>query len=458
MRQKEIVVTPEGWLSRGEASLRGDGRQLAVFGGIPGEPALVRLLKEHDREVRGRFVAPARDKHRWRQTPPCERWASCGRCAIMHLVEEGQVAMRMGLWREAFAGIGDVGMEEGEAGAADCLHALTLLAGRSDEGRARLGMAGLLGGVLPVPACPVTTPELRMFMTAAAHHMLELDLRPHDRRGGTFRGIRVRESLTTGEAIAAMVFTRPIPFSRPYAEALGQARPALVGVVAHWNDTPGLLDPTLATTPTLGRPWFEDQAGGLRFRLGALDPWYDTVAARDADIAAAAWLGAQPGDAVLDIGAGSGLRTLLLAKASGWAAGLDVRAGTLERARENAMLNRVHAEFHVAEGLTEGFEHLAPRLEGRRPLVVVDTGTRGFERSMGQGLLALSPRRVLLLGTNPRAMARDSRAFLQEGYRFAGARTFHVDPHTPFSRGAVLLVSPDDSPPELRAPRRKLVR
>jgi 23S rRNA (uracil1939-C5)-methyltransferase len=458
MRQKEIVVTPEGWLSRGEASLRGDGRQLAIFGGIPGEPALVRLLKESDREVRARFVAPSRDKHRWRQIPPCERWASCGRCSIMHLVEEGQRAMRKSLWREAFAGIAEVSAEEGDPGSADSLHALTLLAGRSDEGRARLGMAGLLGGVLPVPACPVTTPELRMFMTAAAHHMLELDLRPYDRRGGTFRGIRVRESLTTGEAIAAMVFTRPLPFARAYAEALAQARPALVGVVAHWNDTPTLFDATLATTPSLGRPWYEEHAGELRFRLSALDPWYDTAAARDSDLAVAAWLDAQPGDAVVDVNCGAGLRTLTLAKTSGWAVGLDVRAGTLERARENASLNRAHAEFHVAEGLTEGLAQLGPRLEGRRPLAVVDTSTRGFERSMGEGLLALSPRKILLLGTNPRAMARDTRAFLSEGFRLAGVRSFHVDPHTPFSRGAVLLVSPDDTPPEVRAPRRKLVR
>lgn len=460
MRNHEIVVMPEGWLSRGEAVVHGDGRQLAIFGGIPGERARVRITSERAREVRGRFIGPAGDKHAWRVMPPCEKWASCGRCRLMHVAPEGQRAMRAQLWKEAFGELQVTPREVGDAGAADALYALTLLAGRSDEGRARLGMAGALGGIIPVPACPVTTPELRMFMTAAAHHMLEQGLRPFDGRGGSFRGIVVREALSTGEAIATLVFAKPVPFSRPYADSLGQARAALVGICAHWNDEPhgDMVDASLAITPVLGRPIFEDHFGALRFRLGGLDPWYDTVAAREADLAVPELLGVTSGDAVVDIGCGAGARTLALVKVSGWGVGLDTREGVLERARDNASLNNVPAEFVAGEALSEALATVASRLEGRRPLVVVDTGTKGLDKDLGAALAALAPRRVLVLGSNPRALARDAKAWVGEGYRLRSVTCYDVDPHTPFSRGAALLESNDTSAPTLRAPRRTIVR
>ena len=462
MGSRELVVTPEGWLSRGEAFVRGDGRQLAIFGAIPGEPARIRVQREGPTQVRARFIGPAHAKHPLRVLPPCERWATCGRCSLMHLTPEGQRVMRLELWTQAFAGWRGKVEERGHAGAADVLHTLTLLAGRSEHGRPRLGLRAHVGGLVAVPECPVTTPELRLFMTAAAHHMIDQGLRPADDRGGSFRGIVVRQALATDEQIATLVFTRAAPFARGYADALVQARSRLVGVGVHWHEGETLLDPHMLATPTLGRPWFQDVVDGLTLKVGALDPWYATAAARDAELDAVELLDAQEGDAVLDVGCGVGARTLLLARRSGWALGVDVLPARVERARENAAAARLPAEFSHGDALETNMPDVladvAPRLAGRRPLVVVDTGTRGLEPQVGAALLALAPRRVLLLGSNPRAMATDARAIVEAGFRLARVMTHDVDPHTPFSQGAVLLESSDTRVPELRAPRRKLVR
>jgi 23S rRNA (uracil1939-C5)-methyltransferase len=462
MGARELVVTPEGWLSRGDAFVRGDGRQLAIFGAIPGEPARIRLQHDGGHQVRARFIGPAREKHPLRTLPPCERWATCGRCSLMHLTHEGQRAMRLSLWTQAFAGWSGTVEEHGNAGAADVLHTLTLLAGRSEHNRPRLGLRANVGGLVAVPDCPVTTPELRLFMTAAAHHMLEQDLRPADDRGGLFRGIVVRQALATDEQIATLVFTRAAPFARGYADALVQARTRLVGVGVHWNEGDSLLDPQMLVTPTLGRPWFHDVVDGLTLKVGALDPWYATAAARDADVAAVGLLDPHEGDAVLDVGCGVGVRTLLLARRSGWALGVDLLPARIERARENAAATRIPAEFSHGDALDTtlpvALGDVAPRLAGRRPLVVLHTGTLGLDPAVGAAVLALAPRRVLLLGGNPRALANDARALAEAGYRLARVVTHDVDPHTPFSQGAALLVSRDASTPELRAPRRKLVR
>ena len=60
---RDPIVTPEGWLHRGEAFVRGDGRQLAVFGGIPGERARVRLVGGHGNQDQAKWVGPAGKPH-----------------------------------------------------------------------------------------------------------------------------------------------------------------------------------------------------------------------------------------------------------------------------------------------------------------------------------------------------------------------------------------------------------
>ncbi len=470
MQRREATVTPEGWLSRGEAYVPGDGVQLAVFGGIPGERARIRFLGRgtdigaggSGRRIAARWIAPGGPTSPHRVTPPCERWASCGRCRLMHLDAPGQVAARQSLWSEAF-GEGAPSEDAARAPSKDALHALTLTAGRSDTGRSRLGYDGL-AGVVPIPDCPVVVPELRHLMAIAAHAMLEQELRPADARGGAFRGVVARRALSSQDLLLTLIFTRAVPFARPYAEALASV-PGTIGVLAHWNETPGkLLVPGAEVSSLQGKPYLEerivDGAGkALKVRVGAADPWFDTLAARDAHLRAVEALGAESGDAVADIGCGLGMRTLLLARRAGWALGVETAPGVVDRARQSASADASAAEFETGETLTEVLTRVTPRLEGRRPRLVVDTGTRGLDGAVRAQLLALEPRRVVLLGTNPRALARDATALVHAGKLTRGyAETRDVDPHTPFSQGLVVLDSTDASAPTKRAPRRMLAR
>jgi 23S rRNA (uracil1939-C5)-methyltransferase len=486
MQRREATVTPEGWLSRGEAYVSGDGVQLAVFGGIPGERARIRFLGRGTdigagggaRRIAARWIAPGGPTSPHRVTPPCERWASCGRCRLMHLGAAGQVAARDSLWREAF-GEGAPAEVGSAAPSKDALHAITLTAGRSDTGRPRLGYDGL-AGVVPIPDCPVVVPELRHLMAMAAHAMLEQELRPADARGGAFRGIVARRALSSQDLLLTVIFTRAVPFARPYAEALASV-PGTVGVLAHWNETPGkLLVPGADVSSLQGKPYLEERVDdgsgkALKVRVGAADPWYDTLAARDAHLRAVEALGAESGDAVADINCGLGMRTLLLARRAGWALGVEIAPGVVDRARQSASGDASAAEFETGspregardpssddvpeETLAEVLARVAPRLAGRRPRLIVDTGTRGLDAEVRAQLLALDPRRVVLLGTNPRALARDATAFVHAGKFARGpGETRDVDPHTPFAQGIVVLDSTDGSAPTKRAPRRMLAR
>ncbi|MES2643724.1 MAG: hypothetical protein V4850_29830 [Myxococcota bacterium] len=468
---EEYVVVPEGWLSRGEAFVRGDHAQLAVFGGIPGERARVRLIERGSHQHRARFIKADGRGHPDRVEPPCDRYVPCGRCPMMHLTPGGQDRARLGLLKDAF--VAENAPQSFELGAitrmesAAASHTIELIAGWSDERHLRLGVPGKDGRrVVPIPLCHVATEPLRRVMTNTAHHLQAQQIYPWEGHRGTFRGLFARQSATTGEIFLTLVFGRPSNYAKSLAEAVAGGLTDIAGVFAHWNDVPGPLlarDPVTGdadVTLVYGRSTLEEDVGGLRIRLGALDPFpgYPKVGV-------AAWQGLVEalapvaGDTVVDLGAaaGAGARTLLLAQRAGWALGIDPHEGIIRRARENASSNNVSADF-IGEAYEFGLESSRPRLAGRRPLAVVDVGPKGLDAPAMAALLSLEPRRIALVSSNPRGLARDIARFVAGGLRLERLAPYDTAPHTPFGDTMALLTSADTTAPTLRAPRRKTIR
>ncbi len=469
---EEYVVVPEGWLSRGEAFVRGDHAQLAVFGGIPGERARVRLLERGGHQHRARYVKPEGPRHPERVEPPCDRYVPCGQCPLMHLTPAGQGRVRVNLLKQAFeaerapTGFDFSPLVPVANAAAAASHTIELIAGWSDERHLRLGVPGKDGRkVVPIPLCHIATEPLRRVMTNTAHHLGAQKIYPWEGHRGSFRGLFARQS-TTGGVFITLVFARPSMFAKSLAEAVAAQLPECHGVFAHWNDVPGPLlgrsaesgDPEVSAV--YGRTSLEEEVSGLKIRLGAVDPFPSVPS-----VGIALWealvdaLAPAPGDTVVDLGAGAGTgaRTLLLARRAGWALGIDPQEGVIRRARENAAANNISADF-LSGAIAEGLEASRPRLAGRRPFVVVDVGPKGLDGPTMEQVLALDPRRVALVSTNPRSLARDIARFAAHGLRLARLAPYDTAPHTPFGETFALLTSDDTTAPTLRAPRRRTVR
>ncbi|MFZ5479000.1 MAG: class I SAM-dependent RNA methyltransferase [Myxococcota bacterium] len=451
----EVVVTPEGWLSRGEAFVRGEGKQLAVYGGIPGEAVRVRVLDRTGPVHRARAIAPVGKPHPDRVVPACERWNLCGHCPLMHLSAEGQRRAQHALISHAFEGFAVDPVVAGEH--VDVLHAVDLVAGWSDERRPRLGIVGREGKVVPIPECPVVHPDLRALMNVAAHHMIELELHPWDGHRGSVRALHARRT-RAGEVVVTLIMGRAGHFTGQWAQAIAGGLAAVVGVAAHFNDAPGwdhvVRDESgaIPASPLTGRVFVEDTIAGLRIRIGPLDPFPAVPAMAERAVEALVeMLAPAAGDAVLDVGTGLGIRALALARAGGWALGVDEREDLVRRARESAALSGVTAEFATGE-------LPVARLAGLRPLVVADVGRKGLGGDVLDAIAGLAPRRVALVGQNPMALAQDARSLTKRGLRLRRVAPFDVAPHTMFVESVALLASEDDSPPARRAPRRKTLR
>jgi tRNA/tmRNA/rRNA uracil-C5-methylase (TrmA/RlmC/RlmD family) len=448
-----IVVTPEGWLSRGEAFVSGRGEQLAVFGGIPGEAAKVRIFGRQFSQVRGRAVGPAGPTSEHRQKAPCEKWGPCGGCPWMHLTPEGSAAAHDRLWRDAAR---DAGIELPIApvrNGGGTVSEVRVLWGESDRRMPRIGVPAREGaGLVAIPECPKATEELRKFMGAAFASLRLCEIPVGER--GPVRGLRVRAS--RGEIFVTVKAPRAGTFLQDWTLSLASHLPNLRGVVA---EIPVEDEPQSITYQRLyGHDHAEIDLAGFVVSAGAEEHLPRDLAGYDAFLREApGLLGAAEGEAVLDVGAHIGARTLALGRAAGWVLGLESNDHERRRAHHNAQANKVTAEF-VGEGWVEALAAVAPRLAGRRPLVWVDCARKELGKQVVEGLRALDPRRVALQGSNPHALAREVARWQNGGWRLTRFERWSVDPHTPFVEAVAILASADDRPSERRAPRRKTLR
>lgn len=455
MNPDEFVVVPDGWLSRGQAFVRGDGAQMVVNGGIPGEKVRVKLTKRTPHQVFAKVLEPIGKGHPDRVEPPCDRYTPCGRCPMMHLRPEGVEKAQRGVLEAALQDVGISWKVEPvvQGGNQDVLHSLELLTGYSDQKSIRIGIAGADGrDVVPVPHCLVVTPQMRELMKVLSYQMRQLDIFPWDGRTGTIKRFRAVQ-VPGGEMLVVVGTARRNHVLKDFATAVGAEIPEMASMYLHQEEEDPLAEDLFLAYGKTGVEW---PVSRLRLKVGPLDPFpsHPLLAARAAEEAVVA-LSPQKGDAVVAVGNGITLPTLLLARKAGWAMGIEANEMSVQRARENATLNQLPAEFTAAP-LAEALAN--PRLSGLRPLLYLANERKGIDDGGMEMLQQLSPRRILLSSTNPRGLARDIAQLNGHGYDLRRILAYDVAPFTPFTENFALLVSRDLRGPDRRAPQRRTVR
>jgi 23S rRNA (uracil1939-C5)-methyltransferase len=468
------VLTPSHWVPTGEAALRlPDNREVFVREGIVGEAALVLPAHAGAHRVIGRLVRPAGAPHPSRRRPPCRRFRPCGGCPFMHMVPEAQAAARLALVADALRGVGLEALAPraliaGPDGDTDYRHVARLAVGWSERGEVRLGAFGRgTHDVVPIPECTVSTPVIREMMTKVAHAVRDADIHPYNPETGqgTLRTIVLRQSRANGQVLVTIVAGRSNPALGRLAERIAVENGAVAGVWLHLNDSPGNAifaagspDGPPPFTRLAGRDTIEDTLDGVRLRVGPGDFFQANpgVAGRIAQdlVALAAEDRARP---VVDLYAGVGGFTLALGRHHGLALGAEVVPGAVLRAEENARLNHIAARF-VRGTVLDALPEIARRLGGHPPVVLVDPARRGLEAGVLDGILSLSPARVLYVSCNPRALARDLAAFARAGWRVDALHAYDMFPQTSHVEVLARLSPPAPAPAAGVGPRRRIVR
>lgn len=471
MVRRDNVVTPDGWLGRGEASCSDTQPPMAVWQGIKGEHCRVHVYAPGRNRALARWEGAVGQPSPRRVDPPCPRYSVCGGCPWMHLDARGQVDARLELTRDAWAlhGLEAQAPKELRAcpdGLVGYRHLMKLAVGLSDHGSPRVGAFGRsTRNVVPIPGCLALTPGLRETMKLVAYLVREQDIWPWDpdKNRGVLRYVVVRQSRTSGKQLVTLVGARKSPKFPDLAEAVVQKNGAVAGVHLHINRSPGnaLFEPAedggIPTVRLEGDRTIEETVAGLRIPIGAGDFFQTNPAVAELIIRD---LEAQlPGNhAVVDLYSGVGGLTMAAARRTGWAVGIEGVETAVQRAKAAASLNGLPAEFIAGEVL-DCLPELGRRLAGRPPVVIVNPARRGLEPGVVEGIRSLSPSRLVYISCNPVSQARDLGALTEQGFTVQHAMAYDMFPNTPHVEVMAVLEGPGAGQQGAkRPPRRKVVR
>ena len=471
MARRDNVVTPDGWLGRGEASCSTTRPPMAVWQGIPGERSHVHVYAPGKNRGLARWEKPAGKPSPRRVEPPCPRYSICGGCPWMHMDRRGQHDARLVLTRSAY----DLHGLEAHAptelracpdGLEGYRHLMKLAVGQSDRGRTRVGAFGRsTRNVVTIPGCLALAPALREAMKLIAHLVIEQDIWPWDpeRGRGVLRYVIARQSRATGKLLITLVGARKSPKFRDLAQALVEKNGAICGVHLHINGSPGnaLFEPAedggIPTVRLEGDRMLEERVAGLRLSIGAGDFFQTNPAVAELIIRDLEEL--IPVDrAVVDLYSGVGGLALAAARRTGWALGVEAVGTAVNRARGAASLNALPAEFLASEVL-DCLPEVRRRLAGRSPLVVVNPARRGLEHGVVEGIRELNPARLVYISCNPVSQARDLDALIRCGFELRRTVAYDMFPNTPHVEVMAVLEGPGGggAAPQ-RPPRRRVVR
>jgi 23S rRNA (uracil1939-C5)-methyltransferase len=467
----ETIVTPDEWMTRGETRVRGDGKSLVVWSGIPGEPAKVKIYGRGQHQDRARFLAPAGKPDPKRRKPPCDKYDRCGGCPIMHLKSKAQSDVRLRIVHDLFAdrGLGDylptevVQSPDGEEG---YRYVTKMVVGKSDWGHTRMGAYGRDShDIIPIPKCHVITPQLRAACNAVAHHVIDLDIFPYEEETGrgVLRYVVMRQSRVNDEILLTLVTARRPRILHDLAERLTEAVPEIVGVHVHVNSEPGnaiynMSEEGIGSLRLEGRLAIEEKLAGVRLQVGPGDFFQANPGTADLLVSDVVELLKDDRDRpVVDLYSGVGTFTLALAKHHGWGIGIESVASAVLRARENAQLNHIKAEF-LAGPVESHLYDLTKRLKGAAPVVVMDPSRRGLDPEVIDAVVALEPARAVYVSCNPASLARDLVGFLGAGWTIAGIKAYDMFPQTSHLELVADLRPPTKPEPTRGGPRRRIVR
>lgn len=402
---------------------RHEGMAVFVPGLLPGERALVRIVKPEKRYAFGR-VEKLLEKSPSRAEPFCPIYKRCGGCVCQHMTYEASLAFKRQQVQDLLQRAGGLSIEVppvwGMAHPFGYRNKGAYPVAQTDGAPACGFFAPRSHDLVPLPenGCAIQGEDSARATQAVLNWMRENNVPAYDEQTGRglVRHIMTR-STTSGELMVVVVVTRAdIPKAGRLIELLRAAVPGLCSVCLSVNSrrTNVILGTDIRVL--WGKAAMEDTLCGLRFSVSPLS--FFQVNPRQTERLyglALEYAGLTGAETVVDAYCGAGTISLLLAQKAKKVIGIEIVPEAIQNANENAARNGIaNAEFHV--GATE---ELLPKLvaNGLRPdVIVLDPPRKGCDPAVLQAIIAAAPKRVVYVSCGAPTLARDAKLLAEGGY------------------------------------------
>lgn len=402
---------------------RHEGMAVFVPGLLPGERALVRIVKPEKRYAFGR-VEKLLEKSPSRAEPFCPIYKRCGGCVCQHMTYEASLAFKRQQVQDLLRRVGGLSIEVppvwGMAHPFGYRNKGAYPVAQTDGAPACGFFAPRSHDLVPLPenGCAIQGEDSAKATQAVLNWMRENNVPAYDEQTGRglVRHIMTR-STTFGELMVVVVVTRAdIPKASRLIELLRAAVPGLCSVCLSINSrrTNVILGTDIRVL--WGKAAMEDTLCGLRFSVSPLSFFQVNPQQTERLYGLALeYAGLTGAETVVDAYCGTGTISLLLAQKAKKVIGIEIVPEAIQNANENAAHNGIaNAEFHV--GATE---ELLPKLveNGLRPdVIVLDPPRKGCDPAVLQAIIAAAPKRVVYVSCGAPTLARDAKLLAEGGY------------------------------------------
>lgn len=422
MRKNDLLtLTADALGADMEGVCRADGMAVFVPGMLPGETALVRIVKEQKRYAFGRLEHPPAPASAVRREPDCLAYPRCGGCTCRHMTYETTLSAKRQQVADCFQRIAHLdapvlpvlGMTEPSA----YRNKTALPVGGTADAPYVGFFAPRSHAIIPIDRCANAMPPADEVSRAVLQWMQTNKVAPYheETHTGLVRHIVTRVNRRHQALVTLSVNGTAIPRADELWEAL---RPlGAVGLVLSENRerTNVILGRTFRTL--FGASTLEDTLCGLTFDLSPaaffqVNPVQTEALYRTAlDFA-----DLRPEDRLCDVYCGAGTISLMMARRCREVLGIEIVPQAIENAKANAVRNGIlNADFRCGAA-----EDMLPALvsEGLRPdVIVIDPPRKGVEPAVIDAIAQAAPRRVVYVSCNVATQARDAALLCERGYR-----------------------------------------
>ena len=408
-----------------------EGKVVFVEGALPGEEVDFQVLRRKSSFEIGRLTKILGGASS-RQTPRCPHFGVCGGCSLQHTDARTQMAAKQRWLEENLARIGKVEPET----------LLPIVYGEDwhYRRRARLGARyvpkkdGAMVGfrekrssyITDMRECHVLPRQISDLISPLRSLVEALSIRA--------RLPQIEVAVGDNQAVLVIRHLDPLKeddegLIRSFAEKHG---------VSIWLQPAG-PDSAHPFHPRESELYYELPEFGLRLEFRPTEFTQVNQGINRVLVSRAVrLLDPQPGERIADLFCGLGNFSLPLATCGAQVIGFEGASDLVERARQNATLNRLAVQFEVMNLVQPNLDPYAPFEK-----LLIDPPREGAVEIV-KALPAAWPRRIVYVSCDPATLARDAGVLVHaKGFRLAAAGVVNMFPHTAhvesialFERGA----------------------
>lgn len=441
----KVTVTAQG--TQGEGIGKIDGFTVFIKDAVAGdelEAKVIKVNKSYAFAIISKILVPSPA----RVSPPCEAFARCGGCNLMHISYEEQLKIKTQRVTDALARIGGFHKVEiadtiGMADPYRYRNKMQFPVGYAKDGQIVSGFYSPRSHrIVPVTDCLSGSETFSLVTGAVREFMKRCKIAPYDEatHTGVIRHIFVRSNAAGKVMVVLVTNALHIEPEQELVQLLRNRVEGLVSIIQNINLDKTNLILGKNNVTLWGEDTLTDTLDGLAFEISP-HSFYQVNRLQTEVLyrTALAYADLQGSETVFDLYCGIGTISLFLAKRAKKVLGIEVVPEAVENARKNAARNGISNAHFYCGTADKAIAELHAAGE-RADVVVIDPPRKGADAGTLSTILKMKPKRIVYVSCNPETLARDVKFLFEQGqYKPQKVQPVDLFPHTAHVETVVLM-------------------